>query len=26
VKFGVSDHMDDAGIQHGELFAGRLTI
>jgi alkanesulfonate monooxygenase SsuD/methylene tetrahydromethanopterin reductase-like flavin-dependent oxidoreductase (luciferase family) len=26
VKFGVFDHMDDAGIPHGELFAGRLRL
>jgi alkanesulfonate monooxygenase SsuD/methylene tetrahydromethanopterin reductase-like flavin-dependent oxidoreductase (luciferase family) len=26
MKFGVFDHMDDAGIPHGELFAGRLRL
>ena len=26
VKFGVFDHMDDAGVPHGELFAGRLRL
>ena len=26
MKFGVFDHMDDAGIPHGELFAGRRRI
>jgi alkanesulfonate monooxygenase SsuD/methylene tetrahydromethanopterin reductase-like flavin-dependent oxidoreductase (luciferase family) len=26
MKFGVFDHMDDAGIPHGELFAGRLEL
>jgi alkanesulfonate monooxygenase SsuD/methylene tetrahydromethanopterin reductase-like flavin-dependent oxidoreductase (luciferase family) len=26
VKFGVFDHMDDAGVPHGELYAGRLKL
>jgi alkanesulfonate monooxygenase SsuD/methylene tetrahydromethanopterin reductase-like flavin-dependent oxidoreductase (luciferase family) len=26
MKFGVFDHMDDAGVPHGELFAGRLRL
>jgi alkanesulfonate monooxygenase SsuD/methylene tetrahydromethanopterin reductase-like flavin-dependent oxidoreductase (luciferase family) len=26
MKFGIFDHMDDAGIPHGELFAGRLRL
>ena len=26
MKFGIFDHMDDAGISHGELFAGRLRL
>jgi alkanesulfonate monooxygenase SsuD/methylene tetrahydromethanopterin reductase-like flavin-dependent oxidoreductase (luciferase family) len=26
VKFGIFDHMDDAGVPHGELFAGRLKL
>jgi alkanesulfonate monooxygenase SsuD/methylene tetrahydromethanopterin reductase-like flavin-dependent oxidoreductase (luciferase family) len=26
MKFGVFDHMDDAGVPHGELFAGRLQL
>jgi alkanesulfonate monooxygenase SsuD/methylene tetrahydromethanopterin reductase-like flavin-dependent oxidoreductase (luciferase family) len=26
MKFGVFDHMDDAGVPHGELFAGRLKL
>jgi len=26
VKFGVFDHLDDAGVPHGELFAGRLKL
>jgi alkanesulfonate monooxygenase SsuD/methylene tetrahydromethanopterin reductase-like flavin-dependent oxidoreductase (luciferase family) len=26
MKFGVFDHMDDAGVPHGELYAGRLTL
>jgi alkanesulfonate monooxygenase SsuD/methylene tetrahydromethanopterin reductase-like flavin-dependent oxidoreductase (luciferase family) len=26
MKFGIFDHMDDAGIPHGELYAGRLRI
>ncbi len=26
MKFGIFDHMDDAGIPHGELFAGRLQL
>src|SRR5580704_3585644 len=26
MKFGVFDHMDDAGIPQGELFAGRLRL
>src|ERR1700691_1180667 len=26
VKFGIFDHLDDAGVPHGELFAGRLTL
>ena len=24
MKFGIFDHLDDAGVPHGELFAGRL--
>jgi alkanesulfonate monooxygenase SsuD/methylene tetrahydromethanopterin reductase-like flavin-dependent oxidoreductase (luciferase family) len=26
MKFGIFDHMDDAGVPHGELFAGRLRL
>jgi alkanesulfonate monooxygenase SsuD/methylene tetrahydromethanopterin reductase-like flavin-dependent oxidoreductase (luciferase family) len=26
MKFGIFDHMDDAGIPHAELFAGRLRL
>jgi alkanesulfonate monooxygenase SsuD/methylene tetrahydromethanopterin reductase-like flavin-dependent oxidoreductase (luciferase family) len=26
MKFGVFDHMDDAGVPHGELYAGRLRL
>ena len=26
MKFGVFDHMDDAGVPHGELFANRLRL
>jgi len=26
MKFGVFDHLDDAGVPHGELFAGRLKL
>jgi len=26
VKFGIFDHIDDAGVPHGELFAGRLRL
>jgi alkanesulfonate monooxygenase SsuD/methylene tetrahydromethanopterin reductase-like flavin-dependent oxidoreductase (luciferase family) len=26
MKFGVFDHMDDAGVPHGELYAGRLLL
>jgi alkanesulfonate monooxygenase SsuD/methylene tetrahydromethanopterin reductase-like flavin-dependent oxidoreductase (luciferase family) len=26
MKFGIFDHMDDAGIPHGELFASRLRL
>ena len=26
VKFGVFDHMDDAGVPLGELYAGRLRL
>jgi alkanesulfonate monooxygenase SsuD/methylene tetrahydromethanopterin reductase-like flavin-dependent oxidoreductase (luciferase family) len=26
MKFGIFDHMDDAGIPHGELFSGRLRL
>jgi alkanesulfonate monooxygenase SsuD/methylene tetrahydromethanopterin reductase-like flavin-dependent oxidoreductase (luciferase family) len=26
VKFGVFDHMDDAGVPFGELYAGRLRL
>jgi alkanesulfonate monooxygenase SsuD/methylene tetrahydromethanopterin reductase-like flavin-dependent oxidoreductase (luciferase family) len=26
MKFGIFDHMDDAGIPHGELFADRLRL
>jgi alkanesulfonate monooxygenase SsuD/methylene tetrahydromethanopterin reductase-like flavin-dependent oxidoreductase (luciferase family) len=26
VKFGIFDHMDDAGVPHGELYAGRLRL
>jgi len=26
VKFGVFDHMDDAGVPHGELYANRLRL
>ncbi len=26
MKFGIFDHMDDAGIPHGELYAGRLRL
>jgi alkanesulfonate monooxygenase SsuD/methylene tetrahydromethanopterin reductase-like flavin-dependent oxidoreductase (luciferase family) len=26
MKFGVFDHMDEAGVPHGELYAGRLRL
>jgi alkanesulfonate monooxygenase SsuD/methylene tetrahydromethanopterin reductase-like flavin-dependent oxidoreductase (luciferase family) len=26
MKFGIFDHMDDAGVPHGELFASRLKL
>jgi alkanesulfonate monooxygenase SsuD/methylene tetrahydromethanopterin reductase-like flavin-dependent oxidoreductase (luciferase family) len=26
MKFGIFDHMDDAGVPHGELYAGRLRL
>ena len=26
MKFGVFDHLDDAGVPHGELYAGRLRL
>ena len=26
MKFGVFDHLDDAGVPHSELFAGRLKL
>ena len=26
MKFGVFDHMDDAGVPHGELYANRLRL
>jgi alkanesulfonate monooxygenase SsuD/methylene tetrahydromethanopterin reductase-like flavin-dependent oxidoreductase (luciferase family) len=26
VKFGIFDHMDDAGVPYGELYAGRLKL
>ena len=26
MKFGIFDHMDDAGVPHAELFAGRLRL
>jgi alkanesulfonate monooxygenase SsuD/methylene tetrahydromethanopterin reductase-like flavin-dependent oxidoreductase (luciferase family) len=26
MKFGIFDHLDDAGVPHGELYAGRLKL